>query len=244
MVIVDGDNCIDPRFLTQQFELTPDLWDNTVLSFSSRNSINGLIYGNGGIKCWPRHVALEMQTHESAADPSGLAGVDFCWALDYVLMPGVSSQARINATAHQAWRAGFREGVKFTLVDGQPATDPAQWLSQCARVNLDRLIIWAQVGADVAHGLWAILGARQGVYYSLFTDWDTTRVQDFDQLDSLWEDRIQHMNPWDESQVMGNAILSQLALDITEKPLISEHSRWFKQIHAHAPRTQAKRMKN
>lgn len=241
-ITIDGDNRVNPEFFQQQISIPTDLYTATsVLSFSSENVINGLVYGNGGIKCWPRQVVLDMQTHEQADSAAG--GVDFCWVLDYILMPGCWSRAAINATAHQAWRAGFREGVKFTLTDGLPTSDSGQWIAKQARVNLDRLSIWTQVGADVDKGLWAVLGARAGVYYHLFTDWDPAQLQDFDHLDWLWEQKIKDLDPWQESCRLGELMLDSLALPMTRKPLTAEQSRWFKQIHPQPVRTQAKRMR-
>ena len=55
-----------------------------VISWAGYNSINGLMYGNGGIKCWDRDAVLDMKTHENAETDNAKAQVDFCWDLDYV----------------------------------------------------------------------------------------------------------------------------------------------------------------
>jgi hypothetical protein len=161
MITIDGDNRIDPAFLDQSWTFDSS-WDveSSVLSFSAENVINGLAYGNGGIKIWPRSVVESMQTHEAVGSDTA-ASVDFCWHLDYVLMPGIWSRAFINHTPHQAWRAGFREGVKMSLINGELIKQPAQWRRSMARVNLDRLIVWLQVGMDQHYAAWAILGARK-----------------------------------------------------------------------------------
>jgi len=54
-ITVDGDNRIREDFLNQviDFEEHTDL-QNTVISWCGRNEINGLMYGNGGLKCWPK----------------------------------------------------------------------------------------------------------------------------------------------------------------------------------------------
>ena len=36
------------------------------------------------------------------------------------------------------------------------------------------------VGTDVENGLWAIHGARQGLYKTMCTDWDYVQVRDFE----------------------------------------------------------------
>ena len=37
-----------------------------VISWAGKNEVNGLVYGNGGIKCWPKDVVMNMRTHENA----------------------------------------------------------------------------------------------------------------------------------------------------------------------------------
>ena len=54
-VTVDGDNTIRQEFINQvlDFDEHTDL-EHSVISWCGRNSINGLLYGNGGLKCWPK----------------------------------------------------------------------------------------------------------------------------------------------------------------------------------------------
>jgi len=56
-ITVDGDNIIDPTFLQQEIDLAQneDL-GHCVISWAANNQVNGLIYGNGGLKCWPKKV--------------------------------------------------------------------------------------------------------------------------------------------------------------------------------------------
>ena len=34
---------------------------NSVISWCGKNTINGLLYGNGGLKCWPKDFVLNMR---------------------------------------------------------------------------------------------------------------------------------------------------------------------------------------
>ena len=56
--------------------------ENSVISWCGLNTINGLMYGNGGLKCWTKEFVLEMKTHEAAETDK--AQVDFCWELNYI----------------------------------------------------------------------------------------------------------------------------------------------------------------
>jgi hypothetical protein len=186
LCIVDGDTRPRREFWQQTFSLDSEHWSSdAVLSFTSENTVNGLCYGNGGIKIWPRDLLLNMQTHE-AADCEA-AAVDFCWALNYLLMPGVWAHTDPSATAQQAWRAGFREGAKFTMIGGRECKDPDLWQRRVEAVNLRRLCTWQQLGMDHPRGAWAILGARQGFHAALLTDWPSVTVRDFDCLNQLAE---------------------------------------------------------
>ena len=71
---------------------------------------NGLVYGNGGIKCWPVQLVLDMKTHENAEDET--KKVDFCWDLNYIQMNNIYSRVFNSGSPFQAFRAGYREGVK------------------------------------------------------------------------------------------------------------------------------------
>ena len=118
-ITIDGDNTIDERFLNQEIDFSKheDL-DRCVISWAAENSINGLMYGNGGIKCWPKEYVLNMRTHENADPKNKHAQVDFCWDIKYIQMNSCYSTIQNNATPQQAWRAGFREGCKMALDRG------------------------------------------------------------------------------------------------------------------------------
>ena len=36
-----------------------------VLSWNAKNLLNGLVYGNGGLKCWSKEYTLGINTHEA-----------------------------------------------------------------------------------------------------------------------------------------------------------------------------------
>lgn len=182
-ISVDADNVVDPKFFDLELEITdPKI---QVYGWCGRNRINGLRYGNGGLKIWKREFVLNMQTHENSQ--SNRAQVDFCWEDGYRNFPRVYSESVINASPFQAWRAGFREGVKMTLVDGEKV--PSQEIKQ--RVwwhNIHRLRMWSTVGAHEQNGLYAIYGARLGTWLANCTDWDYVQVRDFEILRDIWNE--------------------------------------------------------
>ena len=235
-ITIDGDNQIDEQFLNQtiNFQDGVDL-SRHVVSWTADNIINGLRYGNGGIKCWDRETVLKMKTHENADPDNAGAGIDFCWDLEYIQINSLMSKVYNNATPHQAWRAGFREGVKMSLVEGMKPSKTElignHWK------NLERLYIWCMTGADVENGLWAIYGAREGLYKTMCTDWDYINVRDFEYLNKLWKDKVQ-----DESDLLqaiedyGERLKEQLDIPIAVTPLDAQQSKFFKSTYRNPPR--------
>lgn len=188
-ITVDADNIVDPEFFSQIVDLdTVDADD--IISWAGKNEVNGLVYGNGGIKCWPVHVVERMRTHEAAPESDKRAQVDFCWNMRYVQMNNVYCDVMNNGSPLQAWRAGFREGVKMGL-DGGDVVDPKH-LKNIHKGNLNRLLVWMSVGEDTVNGLWAIYGARLGCHMTNIQrkDWDWKNVRDFDWLTNFFKTEL------------------------------------------------------
>lgn len=244
-ITIDGDNIVSADFLSKEFDLINHEdahWnrevslENCVISWSAQNSINGLIYGNGGIKCWPKKKVLEMRTHEHADPNNPHAQVDFCWDLEYIQMNSCYSKIMNNASAQQAWRAGFREGVKMALDRGIKPTVEA--FKKNHWKNLHRLYIWLMIGADVENGIWAIYGAREGLYKTMCTDWDFVNVRDFDWLNNYWNNiEVNEENLLEETEAIGETLKHELDLPIGVLPLDAGGSKFFKTVYQNPSRT-------
>lgn len=237
-VTVDGDNKVIPEFLTQEidFEEHADL-ESSVISWCGKNVINGLLYGNGGLKCWPKEYVLNMKTHENADADNPHAQVDFCWDLQYIQQNSCYSNVYNNATPQQAWRAGFREGVKMALDRGIKPTQ--EDLLKGHWKNLHRLWIWLMVGQDVDNGLWAIYGAREGLYKTMCTDWDYVNVRDFKWLNNYWNTEMETFNGKDlleRTKDLGNLLIKEMDIPIAENPLDAGQSKFFKNVYQNPSR--------
>ena len=222
-VLIDGDNIPDADFFNLQLELD-DTNKNCVFRWRARNHINGLMYGNGGLSCWTKEFVHAMKTHENT-DGTEANDVEFCFYPDYWAMRDCYSTTYPNATPFQAWRAGFREGVKMCLNQGVKPT-VAEFQEQVHKRNLDHLTIWHNIGADVNNGQWAMAGARQGTYMTMLTNWDHKQVQDFDALAELW-DTVKDSDPRLLSGRVADDLHSQL--DLPMAIFEGEQSRFFKQ---------------
>lgn len=190
-IVIDGDNLPDPEFFNLQLDFTnkPESFKNAQFRWKAVNAINGLRYGNGGLSSWTKDYVRNMKTHEAQHDGDVSRLVDFCMGDgqgQYFAMHDCYSTTYPNATPFQAWRAGFREGVKMCLVEGKKPSITEFKESVAAR-NLDHLTIWHNVGTDVDNGIWAIYGARAGTLKTMLSDWDYTQVQWFPALAELWK---------------------------------------------------------
>jgi len=207
-ITVDADNIVDPKF----FDLDLDMTDPKiqVYGWCGRNNINGLRYGNGGLKIWKKDFVLNMRTHEAAE--SDRAQVDFCWEDGYRNFPVTYSDSVITGSPFQAWRAGFREGVKMTLLDGEKIP-PMEIKERVWWHNIHRLRMWSTIGSHEENGSYAILGARMGTWMTNCTDWNYIDVRDFEILRNMYEENIDHNNIEQDIRELGEKIKINLGLD-------------------------------
>jgi hypothetical protein len=221
-ILIDGDNTPNDKF----FNLTLELDDNNkdcVFRWRARNHINGLMYGNGGLSCWTKQFVNDMRTHENT-DGAVTNDVEFCFYPNYIAMHDCYSTTYPNGSAFQAWRAGFREGVKMCLNKGARPT-VAEFKDRVHHRNLDHLTIWHNVGRDVEHGIWAIAGARMGTYMTMLTNWNYKQVQDFAALEELFSTIEGH-----EPELIAGRVAEDLVtqLDLPINMMQAPESKFFK----------------
>jgi hypothetical protein len=199
-ITVDADNIVDPRF----FNIDLDMSDPKiqVYGWCGRNAINGLRYGNGGLKIWRKDFVLNMKTHENSNSDRGQ--VDFCWEDGYRNFPLTFSESVITGSPFQAWRAGFREGVKMTLLDGVKVP-PMEIKERIWWHNIHRLRMWSTVGAHEENGIYAVYGARLGTWMANCTQWNYVDVRDFEILRDIWN---QYGKPYED--VNGDGLVDEI----------------------------------
>jgi len=228
-ILIDGDNMPDESFFNIQLDFTDKTPEFRQAQFRWKavNSINGLRYGNGGMSSWTKTYVRDMKTHENQKEGDVSRIADFCMDSKdnlYWAMYDCYSTTYPNYTPFQAWRAGFREGVKMVLDKGaRPDIDTFK--ETVASRNLNNLTIWHNVGADVENGMWAIYGARLGTYMTMLTEWDHSNVQWFDNYITLWEEQ-EYRDPEIEATSIGAVLSDKLGLPMCT--LSKEQSKFFK----------------
>ena len=186
-ITIDGDNRLHRDLMYPEFTINEDFdFAETLMNWPSRNIVNGLEYGNGGIKLWPTHVLANCSTDEFA-EPGSAQQVDYSYGLKSQLtFHECFSCVYANASPLQAWRAGFREGVKLGLKRGVKVDD----LGTFWPGGRKRLSLWMTIGTDVGNGIWSVLGARQGCYLTHFTDWDMNNNGKFEYLNDYFNTNV------------------------------------------------------
>lgn len=244
-ITIDGDNIVYPEFFELELDIPEKLKDAT-LSWAGRNIINGLAYGNGGLKLWTKDFVLNMRTHENATRDE--EKVDFCWDAQYVQLNNIYSDTCPNGSPFQAFRAGFREGVKMTLDRGMKAGEGsiARYVHQ---KNYRRLLIWASIGADVENGLWAIYGTRLGIYMAnIEASFDIAKISDYDWFKKYFyeelapafegnktEKCIRTGQKWDQNLLIAKSgelltpLQKKLGMNLAD--MSPEQSRFFKTVY-------------
>jgi hypothetical protein len=222
-VLIDGDNLPYPEFFNQTLTFKDEQWEQAVYRWRAKNNINGLMYGNGGLSCWTKTFVNNMKTHENT-DGRSETEVEFCFDPLYWPMHDCFSTTFPHYTPFQAWRAGFREGVKMCLNQGRKPT-VGDFKNSVHQRNLDHLTIWHNVGRDIDNGIWAIAGSRMGTYMTVLTNWDHRDVQDFDQLAELWK-TVESSDP----ELLAGRVAEDLdhQLDLPMTMYGPEESKFFK----------------
>jgi hypothetical protein len=229
-ILIDGDNMPEETFFNMQLDFTgkDPKFKQAQFRWKAINSINGLRYGNGGMSSWTKTYVREMKTHENQTDGDVSRIADFCMDSKdnlYWAMYDCYSTTYPNHTPFQAWRAGFREGVKMVLDKGA-RPDINTFKETVASRNLNNLTIWHNVGSDVENGNWAIYGSRMGTFYTLLLDtWNHLDVQWFDNYISMWE-KIKDLDPVAEGEGIGQHLKDKLGLPICT--LTPDQSKFFK----------------
>jgi hypothetical protein len=219
-ISVDGDNVIYPKFLLETLDTTSTN-PAAVHRWRARNSVNGLIYGNGGIVGWPKKTCLTMRTHENADSEEN--EIDFCWGVPHENLHNVYSDTVINHSPEQAFVAGFREGVKMSLNQGTiiPAED---FMSKIVTQNLKCLITWMSVGADVEYGKYAMLGARMGCWQTITHGFELIEVRELDHIIQMFKNI--KGDPDELIQTYGNSLRQKIGIPIADYN--AENSKFFK----------------
>jgi hypothetical protein len=164
--VVDGDAQLVEDF---NLDFVVDPWDkDCVFVWKSKNPINNLVYGYGGVKLLPKELTLNLDT----------STVDMTTSISSKFKPiyEISNITVFNTDPFNTWKSSFRECVKLSSksIDGQINEE-----------TLERLDTWCTVGIDQLFGKYAIDGAIFGREYGLMYSTDKvmlSKINDWEWL--------------------------------------------------------------
>lgn len=226
IITVDADNQVESEFFKRP---APEGMNGKIsYTWGGRQYTNGLMYGNGGLKLWSTEHLANMKSHELADEERD--AVDFCWDFNrYKDIPGCYSTVYTNGSPYQAFRVGFREGVKLSMDQGQ-LLPFEEWSTRMHAANFQRLLTWMTVGTDVQHGAWSIYGARLAVKLLQYDRFDFVNIRDYDWFKEFFTEEAKH-NPVKASKALGKQISEGLGWILPD--LDEDQSRLVKMTQLH-----------
>ena len=170
--IVDGDAIIVDEF---DFDYQVPKWDlDMVHVWRSKNPINDLIYGYGGVKLFPRELTLNMD----------ISKPDMTTSISSKFFPvqEVSNITKFNTGEFETWKSAFRECVKLSSrsIDRQKDKE-----------TFKRLSIWTSEGENMPYGKFAIAGAKAGMQFGVANKGKPVKlklINDFDWLKEQFDE--------------------------------------------------------
>ena len=168
--IVDGDAVVNDDF---NFDLVISSYDiDCVHVWRSRNPLNGLEYGYGGVKLLPRQLTLDMDVNSSDMTTS--------ISKKFKAVEIVSNITLFNTDKFSTWRSAFRECAKLASRSIQ------RHLEEETNTRLDTWCTTAQGNYSSD----ALRGAREGRKYGEENKNNPTllsKINDFDWLKTQFE---------------------------------------------------------
>lgn len=150
----------------------------------SRNPINGLEYGYGGVKLLPKKLTLNMD----------LNNPDMTTSISpyFIPMQEVSNITAFNTDPFSTWRSAFRECCKLAskAIQGQVDVETSA-----------RLKTWCALNDSVSYGFYAYVGALAGRAYGEENAGNVPallKINDFDWLKDQFDKTRQ---PWEKHQL-------------------------------------------
>ena len=144
--VVDGDAVVEENF---KFNLLLPKHDTDIVHvWLSKNPVNDLTYGYGGVKLLPKYLTENIDINQ----------LDMTMSISnrFKVVKEVSNITAFNTDPFNTWKSAFRECVKLA---SRPVTEGYQEETE------DRLITWCNDGVDRLYGEYALAGAQAGKQY-------------------------------------------------------------------------------
>jgi hypothetical protein len=159
--VVDADSVLiedeDGKYF--DFSVPEFVNDKNVYVWNTRNVINDLEYGYGGIKLFSKnHFITPPKTYvDMTSTVAKIKETKKC-----------VSETRFNSSAFDSWKAGFREACKLTKHHlSMPYTPDKEKWRNLAKTKVE---VWKTIGKNRQFGNFCMHGAQMGEKYALEHD--------------------------------------------------------------------------
>jgi pyruvate-formate lyase-activating enzyme len=164
--VVDGDAWLVDDW---NFDFKPNIFDrDCTYIWRSVNPINGLTYGHGGVKLFPR-LAFEQCKEWKTLDLSTTINSKL------KIEDKISNESRFNTDEFSTWRTAFREVVKLSTNSD---------ININIKEHNERVQAWLNKGQENKYGKYALLGAEDAIKFVKDNESDDTllKINDLDWL--------------------------------------------------------------
>jgi hypothetical protein len=190
--VVDADAQILTNF---KFNIKLDPSEEDIVHvWRSRNPINGLEYGYGGVKLLPTKLTLNMDL----SNPDMTTNI----SSRFKIMPTVSNITQFNTTPLNTWRSAFRECAKLAsrIIPGQQDIETAY-----------RLRVWTHIGGDKKYGEYSKGGASAGEWFGKTYKDDINMLAKINDFKWLEEEFYQHTKTFPPETFKGDWSLEEIS---------------------------------
>lgn len=172
--VVDGDAEIVEDF---NFDYVVPVYEQDIVYvWRSKNPVNDLVYGYGGVKLLPTAMTVDMDISK----PDMTTSI----SSKFRAVKSISNITAFNTDPFATWRSAFRECCKLSskIIDRQKSEE-----------TLHRLTAWCTIGVDRPFGQEAIAGAIAGKEYGESNKDDLNalkKINDFDWLKKTFDNQL------------------------------------------------------
>jgi hypothetical protein len=176
--VVDGDAVIADDF---NFSLLLPQYDRDIVHvWKSQNPVNGLVYGNGGVKLLPTNLTINVD----------ITSPDMTTSISprFRAVDAISNINNFNTDPFTTWRSAFRECAKLAskTIAGQIDAE-----------TTERLDAWCTLSDTAQYGFYAYSGALAGRQYGQENAGNKpalARINNYSWLEALFNSQQNHLS--------------------------------------------------
>lgn len=168
--VVDGDAVIEEDF---EFDYEVPVYDNDAVHvWRSRNPINDLEYGYGGVKLLPKKLTMQMDITSSDMTTS--------ISKKFKVQSQVSNVSAFNVDEFSTWKSAFRECAKLSgkVIDRQHEEE-----------TNERLKVWTTIAKGM-FSEYALTGAKAGMEFGRSCSNNLQLINDFEWLEKQFKESM------------------------------------------------------